>query len=64
MTFLVSVLHADDGLQGLTIAEALDTALSKNPNIKAVRAQRDATEARVWEAKSGFFPRLSVSSGI
>lgn len=64
MASLVSALHADDGSKGLPIAEALDTALSKNPGIKAVRAQRNAAEARVWEAKSGFFPQVRLSSGF
>ncbi len=59
----VSTLHADDGLQGMTITEALETALKKSPIIKSVRAQRDATEARIGVAKSDLFPQIVVSSG-
>lgn len=63
-TALYHSVLASNGVQGVSIAEALDAALSKNPGIRAVRAQRDATEARVWEVKSGFFPQVRLSSGF
>lgn len=58
-----STLHANNGIQGIGITEALETALKKNPILKSVRAQRDATEAGIGAAKSDFFPQILVSSG-
>lgn len=56
------ILHASEGPQGMTITEALERALRKNPIMESVRAQRDVTEARIGLAKSDFFPQIVVSS--
>ncbi len=49
--------------ESISLSQALETALGENPSIKASTHQREAARARVWEAKSGFLPQLSVTGG-
>lgn len=63
MAFCAAGLHAGENGAGMTLTEALETALQKNPSMKSVRAQRDATEARIGEAKADFFPEVVIASG-
>ena len=48
----------------LTLQEAIKTGVAKNPKITAVRSQVDASEARVSQARSGFFPRVDISESF
>ena len=48
----------------LTLQEAIKTGVVKNPKITAARSQVDASEARVSQARSGFFPRVDVSESF
>lgn len=45
----------------LTLPAAIDTALSHNPQVTAVREGLTAAEAQVTTARSGLFPRLDLS---
>ena len=48
----------------LTLQEAIKTGAAKNPKITAVRSRVDASEARVSQARSGFFPRVDISESF
>ncbi len=48
----------------LTLQEAINTGVVKNPKITAVRSRVDASEARVSQARSGFFPRVDISESF
>jgi outer membrane protein TolC len=45
----------------LTVDAAVQAALAHNASLRAARAGLDEAAARTTEARSGFFPRLSVS---
>lgn len=45
----------------LTLAQAVATALDKNPMHKAVAAERRVSQANVREARSAFMPRIAFS---
>jgi outer membrane protein TolC len=45
----------------LTLDQAVQAALTQNASLRAARAARDETDARVREARSGFFPRLTFT---
>jgi outer membrane protein TolC len=45
----------------LTLPAAIDTALTHNPQVTAVREGQVAAEAQVTTARSGLFPRLDLS---
>lgn len=45
----------------MTLSEAIDISLSKNPMIAAARAGVNATEAQITQARSGFFPQVNAS---
>ncbi len=45
----------------LTVDAAVQAAIAHNASLRAVRAGVDEAVARTTEARSGFFPRLSVS---
>ena len=45
----------------LTLSEAVNTALEKNPLRKAVQAESKAAAADIHSARSGFMPRLTFS---
>lgn len=45
----------------LSLQEAVGQGLQKNPRILAVRAQVEASEARVGQARSGLYPQVEVS---
>jgi len=60
---LNSFLLANEDVKAMTINEALEIALNQNPSILSVRAQHEATEAKVRTSKSDHFPQLVLSSG-
>ena len=45
----------------LTLDAAVQAALAQNAALRAIRAGQDETAARVTEARSGWFPRVSVT---
>ena len=45
----------------LTLDGAVQAALAQNASLRAIRAGQDETAARVTEARSGWFPRVSVT---
>ncbi len=47
----------------LTLREALELALEENPVLRSVDAQRAAAASRVWEARSGHLPQISLNAG-
>ena len=48
----------------LTLHEAIENGLSSNPRITAVHSQVNASEARVSQARSGFFPHVDISESF
>ena len=58
-----SSLSANQNSQGMNLTEALEIALKQNPEIRSVRAQRKATEAKVRKSQSDYFPQVALSSG-
>lgn len=44
----------------LTLREAVEQALEKNPAVRAARAAEDEAAARVRQARGGFFPRVDL----
>jgi adhesin transport system outer membrane protein len=56
-------LPASTQAESITLSEALEEALARNPSISASEEYRLASEARVWEARSGYFPRFSIVAG-
>lgn len=47
----------------VTLAECVAIALKNRPELKAERAQVQASSAQIQEAKSAYFPSLSVNAG-
>ncbi len=47
---------------GLTLQEAIATALDRHPNLLAARGTVQAQTARVGEARANFFPQLDLTS--
>lgn len=45
----------------LTVDSAVQAALAQNPSLRAVRAAVSEADARAAEARSGWFPRVSVT---
>lgn len=45
----------------LTLDQAVQAALTQNASLRAARATRDEADARIREARSGFFPRLTFT---
>lgn len=56
-------LIAQEKMESITLSEALNIALQKNPALNSAKGQRQASQSMVWEARSGFLPRLSVTAG-
>ncbi len=50
--------------QTLTLRDAVNQALARNPALQASKDQAEASRARVGEARAGWFPRLDVSQGF
>jgi outer membrane protein len=50
--------------QPLSLRDAVNQALARNPALQASKDQADASRARVGEARAGWFPRLDVSQGF
>lgn len=50
------------GLKPLTLEDAIETALLQHPNLRSVKGVRQAEEARLGEARSGYYPRLDLSA--
>jgi outer membrane protein TolC len=48
----------------LTLRQAVELALQRNPQLRASEAQAKVSRARVDQARSGWFPRLDVSQGF
>lgn len=48
----------------LSLQEAIKIGVTKNPKITAVQSRVDASEARISQARSGFFPRVDVSESF
>lgn len=48
----------------LTLREAVNLALARNPALAASRDQAQAARAQVGAARAGWFPRLDVSQGF
>jgi outer membrane protein len=48
----------------LALGEAVKVGLANNPKITAARSQVRASEARVSQARSGFFPRVDISESF
>lgn len=61
--FWVIPVFAQGQVESISLPQALEAAMTANPSLAAVINQREAAEARVWEAKSGYFPQLSVAAG-
>jgi len=47
----------------LTLADAVQRAITQNPSVRGADAATDAAAARVGEARSGLLPRADVSEG-
>jgi len=64
---LIMLCHASvkahEPILKMKLSEALAHALERNPAIEAVMAQRQAVESRIWEARSGYWPQLTLSAG-
>ena len=45
----------------LTLDQAVQAALTQNASLRAARAARDEADAHIREARSGFFPRLTLT---
>jgi outer membrane protein len=50
--------------QPLSLRDAVNQALERNPALAASKDQAEASRARVGEAKAGWFPRVDVSQGF
>jgi len=48
----------------LALQEAIKIGLSNNPQITAAQSEVDASEARISQARSGFFPRVDISESF
>lgn len=57
----VTVQAAEPAPRTLTLDEALRTARGNHPQIQAARAQTEASDARVLEARAALLPQLGVS---
>ncbi len=44
--------------------ELLDEAMDRHPSLRAARAQESSSKAQVRQARSAYFPSLSVSTGL
>jgi len=52
------------GSDALTLEEAVKKGLADNPKITAVLSRVDASEARVSQARSRFFPRVDINESF
>lgn len=59
MRIIFILLLSASFLKAMTIDEAIKEAIKNNPNIVQLKAEEDASLARVKQAKSSFFPSLS-----
>jgi outer membrane protein len=50
--------------QPLTLRQAVELALKRNPSLRATQAQADISHAQVGAARAGWFPRLDVSQSL
>jgi outer membrane protein len=60
-TFLALAPLASSAQEPLTVDRAVQAALAHNARLRAARAGADEAAARTAEARSGFFPRVSVT---
>jgi len=61
---VVFALAGSAAAQGLTLREAVEEALSKNPAIAGSDAQQRAAVARQAEARAARFPRIEASESV
>lgn len=59
---LAGLMSLQMAAQNMPLSEALERAIEENPSLHAVQAQRDAAELRVWEARGGHLPRISLNA--
>src|SRR5688572_15644075 len=57
-SILAAPLLAQDGL---TLRQAVDTAIAKHPAIAASASQTRAAESRIGQARSGLLPRVAFA---
>ncbi len=50
--------------ESLTLEQAVQRALDKNPALRAVEDEAEAARARVGQARAGWFPRVDFSQGF
>lgn len=62
--FALAVTTAARAQTPLTLRQAVEQALARNPALQASRDQAAASRARVGQARAGWFPRLDVSQGF
>jgi outer membrane protein TolC len=65
-TFFLDISHAsgdntDKNLAALSIKQAIENALAKNPMLEMVAAQANAAKNRTAQARSGFFPQVDLN---
>lgn len=60
---MVAAASASEEVKIMTLSQALEAAFAQNPGLRAARAQGQAAEARISEAKSGYLPQLSFTAG-
>jgi TolC family type I secretion outer membrane protein len=48
----------------LTLSEATDLALRQQPTIRSAQGSLTAAEARIPQAKSGYYPRIDLLTGV
>lgn len=60
---MAATARASDEVKAMALPEALEAALAQNPSLRAAKAQRQAAEARISEAKSGYLPQLAFTAG-
>ncbi|MGD9487009.1 MAG: TolC family protein [Calditrichaceae bacterium] len=56
-------LSASDTPNGMNLSTALDQALEQNPYYGSAKGMSRAARADVWDAKSGFLPKLRANAG-
>ena len=53
--------NTDKNLAALSIKQAIENALAKNPMLEMVAAQANAAKNRTAQARSGFFPQVDLN---
>jgi outer membrane protein len=58
----LSVEYEDEETEFSPLEELIDTAKSERPDLQAARMQMEVLEAQITQAKSGYYPSVSLSS--